>query len=173
MRMNRQGDGPRAIDLIRDRSARDLEDLFRRFGEERQARRIARAIERARSESPIETTGRLAEIVEEAVGSGGRIHPATRVFQALRIGVNEELEHLEAGLAEAMCRLRPGGRIGVISFHSLEDRIVKRAFRGAVEGERWRLGTRRPVRATPGEIDRNPRSRSAGLRVLIREEGGR
>ncbi len=158
-----------------------LEEIFRVYGEERHSRRIARAIVRERQKAPVSSTGRLAGIVSATVPRrGSRIHPATRVFQALRIVVNDELESLKQGLDEALNLLKPGGRLAAISFHSLEDRIVKKFFvehRGRMEslqggGAVWkgvypraRVITRRPVTASASEAERNPRSRSAKLRV--------
>jgi 16S rRNA (cytosine1402-N4)-methyltransferase len=137
------------------------------FGEERRSRRIARAIVRSR---PIRTTVQLADVVSAAARSmkHERIHPATRTFQALRIFVNRELDELRGLLNAAPQMLKPGGRVVIISFHSLEDRIVKDAFREGVKQGHYRLLTKKPV--TPGgeEIDRNPRARSAKLRAAER-----
>ncbi|MBI4614361.1 MAG: 16S rRNA (cytosine(1402)-N(4))-methyltransferase RsmH [Planctomycetes bacterium] len=171
MRMDRESECPTAADLVRDLSEAELEHVFRTYGEERDARRIARAILAARSSEPIETTVRLADVVQGAVRRPrGRIHPATRVFQALRIAVNKELDALEAALPAALSRLAPGGRIGVISFHSLEDRIVKNLFRErAREKDRWSLPFARPLFASQEEVAANPRARSARLRVIVRE----
>jgi 16S rRNA (cytosine1402-N4)-methyltransferase len=153
----------------------ELADVIYQLGEERHSRRIARAIVTARSRAPVVSTGQLAAIVRRATPSKGwqRIDPATRTFQALRIWVNGELEGLDGFLEAACGRLRPGGRLAVISFHSLEDRIVKHTFRalGRSEGDRpavVRVLTKRPE--TPGEDEerRNPRARSAKLRVVER-----
>jgi 16S rRNA (cytosine1402-N4)-methyltransferase len=176
--------GTRAADLIADLDESALTHLFRRFGEEPQARRIARAIVREREHAPIDTGERLAAVVERAAPARGRrIHPATRVFQALRIAVNRELETLPVALAAAVDVLRPGGRLAVLSYHSLEDRIVKRFIaderRGCicpqeapvcVCGHAPRL---RPVGARPGrpsdeEVAANARARSARLRAAER-----
>ena len=150
---------------------RELADILFLYGEERAARRIARAVAGARDAGRApRTTADLARIVAGAVHVRGlreRIHPATRTFQALRIAVNDELGALERGLASAVARTRPGGRIAVISFHSLEDRIVKRAFRN---DERLRPLTKRPIEAGEAELAANPRSRSAKLRVAERLE---
>jgi len=139
------------------------------FGEERRSRRIARAICRSR---PIRTTAQLADVISAAarpMNRGERIHPATRTFQALRIFVNRELDDLKALLAAAPQILKPGGRIVVISFHSLEDRIVKDAFReGSIQDMYYRILTRKPVTASEEESDRNPRARSAKLRAAER-----
>jgi 16S rRNA (cytosine1402-N4)-methyltransferase len=150
-----------------------LADVIYEFGEERHSRRIARAIVAARASGPIATTGQLADIVRRAVPRRGysRIDPATRTFQALRIWVNRELEGLDAFLAQAIERLQPGGRIAVISFHSLEDRIVKHTFRAIqAAGDDLRVLTKRPLEAGQAEVDRNPRARSAKLRAAERVE---
>ena len=174
-----------AAQLLARLSPNELANLLRRYGEEPAARRIARAVAeaRARGELP-ETTAQLAELVARVKGTRrGRIHPATQAFQALRIAVNGELAALEAGLPPALELLAPGGRLAVISFHSLEDRIVKRFMAdhvGRMEslakgGERWagrlpraRRVTRKAVGATEEEIAANPRARSAKLRVIER-----
>ncbi len=170
MRMNPQA-GLTAEQVVNRFDERELADAIYEFGEERRSRRIARAIVRAR---PVTTTAQLAQVISAAARpmnqAERRIHPATRTFQALRILVNRELEDLEALLgAEAAPRvLRTGGRLVVISFHSLEDRIVKDGLRdGAREGI-YRLLTKKPVTADEAEIDRNPRSRSAKLRAAER-----
>jgi len=151
-----------AREVVNTKSERELREIFRRYGEERWAGRIARRITRLRGKSPILTTRQLARIVESTVPRHGRFHPATRIFLALRIYVNRELDNLERGLDSAIRWLKPGGRICVISFHSLEDRIVKWKFR---EGTCLKIITRKPV--TPGdeEVRENPRSRSAKLRA--------
>lgn len=162
--------GRSAADLVNSAESDELRDIFRNYGEEHHAERIARAIVAARSQQRITTAEQLAEIVQRGVGGGrGReeTHPATRVFQALRIAVNEELAHLERFLHDvAPRRISPGGRLVVISFHSLEDRIVKDAFR---EKERWEPLTKKPVTAMPNEERLNPRSRSAKLRAAVRK----
>jgi 16S rRNA (cytosine1402-N4)-methyltransferase len=171
-----------AADLVNGLDERELADLIYRYGEERRSRSIARAIVRERERAPIETSGRLAEVIRGAVPPErrrGRIHPATRCFQALRIAVNGELDRIEAALRDAASVLAPGGRVGVIAFHSLEDRIVKTLFRSlasedesegrqAAERARYRLLTRKAVMASEGEVRANPPSRSARLRVLER-----
>jgi 16S rRNA (cytosine1402-N4)-methyltransferase len=154
-----------AEQVVNHLDERQLADVIYEFGEERRSRRIARAICRSR---PIRTTAQLAEIVSAAarpMNRGERIHPATRTFQALRIFVNRELDDLKALLAAAPGMLKPGGRVVVISFHSLEDRIVKDAFREGVHGGYFSLLTKKPVTATEEESDRNPRARSAKLRA--------
>jgi 16S rRNA (cytosine1402-N4)-methyltransferase len=172
MRMDASG-GPTAADLVAQMEEAELADVIFRFGEERFSRRIARAIVAARERAPIATTGALAAVVRRAVPTKGwqRIDPATRTFQALRIKVNEELEGLDAFLASAARRLEPGGRLAVIAFHSLEDRIVKRTFRALAAGGDTRLAivTRRPLVASDAEVERNPRARSAKLRAIERQ----
>jgi 16S rRNA (cytosine1402-N4)-methyltransferase len=176
--------GQTAADLVNNLSEQDLQGIFREYGEERHARRIAGAIVRSRADSPITGTAQFAEIVEHAAGGRrGRIHPATRVFQALRIAVNDELGSLRRGLEAGLNLLVPGGRMGVISFHSLEDRIVKRFFVShagrweslAAGGEEWvgeeprvRLLNKKPITAGDAELSENPRSRSAKFRVVER-----
>ena len=166
MRMDPRSE--RTADQVVNRlDERTLADVIYEFGEERRSRRIARAIVRSR---PIRTTTQLAEIISAATRSmkAGRIHPATRIFQAIRIFVNRELEDLGALLASAPQVLKPGGRLVIISFHSLEDRRVKHALR---EGERrgiYRVLTKKPVTASAAEVGRNPRSRSAKLRAAER-----
>lgn len=173
--------GVTAADLVNDLPADELADILQRYGEERHSRRIARAIVAAR---PITGTGRLAEIVARARPRSGRLHPATRTFQALRIAVNDELNALTEALPEAVRLLAPGGRLAVIAFHSLEDRIVKETFRRLARppaydadqpaapgpGEAFtpsvREATRKPVLASPAEVSRNPRARSARLRIV-------
>jgi 16S rRNA (cytosine1402-N4)-methyltransferase len=153
--------------VVNHSDERELADVIYEFGEERRSRRIARAIVRSR---PIRTTVQLADVVSAAARpmKHERIHPATRTFQALRIFVNHELDELRGLLDAAPRVLKPGGRVVIISFHSLEDRIVKDAFREGSKQGHYRLLTKKPV--TPGEeeIDRNPRARSAKLRVAER-----
>ncbi len=181
--------GPSAADLVNSADAEELADLIYRYGEERRNRAVARSIVANR---PIHTTGRLAEVVARAVGgvgSKGRRgrHPATRTFQALRIAVNRELEHLEKGLDAAAGLLSPGGRLAVISYHSLEDRIVKRWLDATAatcvcppelpvcvcaHEPTLRLLGRRAVRPTASETAANPRSRSARLRSAMRLPAG-
>jgi 16S rRNA (cytosine1402-N4)-methyltransferase len=170
MRMD-QTQGPSAADLLRDVEETELADVIYQFGEERYSRRVARAIVTARVEAPIDTTARLATIVRRAVPHRGyqRIDPATRTFQALRIWVNRELEGLDAFLGRAAERLLAGARLAVITFHSLEDRIVKHTFR-AVEkaNEGLRIVTKRPLSPRDQEVAANPRARSAKLRAIER-----
>jgi 16S rRNA (cytosine1402-N4)-methyltransferase len=163
--------GPTAAQLLSDVDERALADVIFQYGEERFSRRIARAIVDARQRSPIATTGQLAQIVRRAVPRKGyhRIDPATRTFQALRIWVNRELEGLDAFLAEAVRRLLAGARLAVISFHSLEDRIVKHAFRALERGgAALRIVTKRPLVPSEAEVEANPRARSAKLRAIER-----
>jgi 16S rRNA (cytosine1402-N4)-methyltransferase len=168
MRMNTQS-GETAEQVVNQADEVTLANLIYEFGEERRSRRIARAIVRSR---PIRTTAQLAEIVSAAARpmnqAERRIHPATRTFQALRIFVNRELDDLRALLEAAPRLLKPGGRLVIISFHSLEDRIVKDALREGAKRGHYRLLTKKPVTASAEEIDRNPRSRSAKLRAAER-----
>jgi 16S rRNA (cytosine1402-N4)-methyltransferase len=182
MRMDRAG-GLTAADVVRDLDEAGLTEIFRKYGEEPNARRIAKAIVKARGVSPVETTLQLAEIVERTVGRRGAHHPATRVFQALRMHVNDEMGELEKALADGLMCLKPGGRMAVITFESLTDRVVKHFFAAHAGrmvslqqgGERWegespRVSqvTRKAVVASDQEIAANPRSRSAKLRAVER-----
>ena len=162
-----------AAELVNGRAEQELADIIFQYGEERYSRRIARAIVRERDHRPIDTTGALASLVAGAVPSAyrhGRIHCATRTFQALRIAVNRELERLEPSLRDAADVLAPMGRICVVSFHSLEDRIVKHTFRSLAQGPAARLSllTKKPILPTELECRENPRARSAKLRVAER-----
>jgi 16S rRNA (cytosine1402-N4)-methyltransferase len=164
--------GPTAADVVAATPERELADLIYEFGEERFSRRIARAIVAARDTAPLVTTSQLAVVVRRAVPRRGyqRIDPATRTFQALRIHVNRELERLDAFVATALGRCAALARLGGISFHSLEDRIVKHAFR-ALEQQgpvACRVLTRKPVAPGDEECDANPRARSARLRAIER-----
>ncbi len=172
MRMDRSG-GVTAAELVNRLREQELADLIYEYGEERASRRIARAIVRAREEQPIDTTLRLAEIVRRAAGRSRRpgLDPATRTFQALRIRVNRELDGLREALESAALCLARGGRMAVIAFHSLEDRIVKESFR-SLAGRGFRLLTRKPLRPGLPETSSNPRSRSARLRGIAREDAG-
>jgi 16S rRNA (cytosine1402-N4)-methyltransferase len=170
MRMDRT-QGPTAADLLMDVDEEDLANVIFQFGEERHSRRIARAIVRECAQGRIETTGALAAIVRRAVPTRGyqRIDPATRTFQALRIWVNRELEGLDTFLTDASRRLLAGARLVVVTFHSLEDRIVKHTFRAiAAASETWQVLTRRPLVPGDEEVARNPRARSAKLRAIER-----
>jgi 16S rRNA (cytosine1402-N4)-methyltransferase len=166
MRMNPQAELT-AEQVVNQVDEVTLANLIYEFGEERRSRRIARAIVRSR---PIRTTAQLADVISAAARpmKHERIHPATRTFQALRIFVNRELDDLRALLEAAPRLLKPGGRLVIISFHSLEDRIVKDAFRDGVKQGHYRLLTKKPVTASEEEVDRNPRSRSAKLRAAER-----
>jgi 16S rRNA (cytosine1402-N4)-methyltransferase len=183
MRMD-QGHTPSAEQMINSLPEESLAELLRNSGEEPAARRIARAIVTARQVSPIRTTGELAEIVARATGGRrGRLHPATRTFQAIRIGVNDELENLDRALPAALALLKPGGRLVIISFHSLEDRKVKQFIAGhagrwvacQAGGRTWEGVepsvtnlTKKPVIAGDAEVEANPRARSAKLRAAER-----
>jgi 16S rRNA (cytosine1402-N4)-methyltransferase len=185
MRMD-PSDEPSAAEIVATWSERELESVFRAYGEERYARPIARGIVRRRDESPIVRTGQLVDVVKASIPAPARFgegHPAKRVFQALRIAVNHELESLETGLPAAFEMLRPGGRLVVISFHSLEDRIVKRFLRERARGctcppdfpvctcghePELRILTTKPIRPSAREIDANPRAGSARLRAAVR-----
>ncbi|MFN7922106.1 MAG: 16S rRNA (cytosine(1402)-N(4))-methyltransferase RsmH [Bryobacteraceae bacterium] len=163
MRMDRSSDGPTAADIINFAHEDRIADILYRFGEERRSRRIARAILRAR---PVSSTKRLATIIEQAVPREGRISPATKTFQALRIAVNGEFEQLEALLQAIPEVVNSGGRAVIITFHSLEDRMVKRAFQDLARGGRARILTKHVVTPSEEEVRRNPASRSAKLRAL-------
>ena len=161
MRMG--GAGPSAAEVVNETPADELAAILFKYGEERHSRRIARRIAEAREEAPIETTEGLADVVQSAYPPGRRReHPARRTFQALRIFVNDELGALEDALGAAERVLSPGGRLVVLSYHSLEDRIVKHTLR---ERGAWRPVTKRPLTASPEEVDANPRARAAKLRV--------
>ncbi|SIQ04609.1 16S rRNA (cytosine1402-N4)-methyltransferase [Alkalispirochaeta americana] len=190
MRLDATGDGLPAAEFILQRSEQELADVIFRYGEERYSRRIAAAIVDARDAKGIHTTADLAEIVRRAVPPAyrrGRTHPATKTFQALRIAVNDELGRLERVLPRAAAALNPGGRLGIITFHSLEDRIVKHRFRDmsreknssepshmpmVVEEESFRVITRKPIVPSEEERATNPASRSAKLRILERKHPG-
>jgi 16S rRNA (cytosine1402-N4)-methyltransferase len=164
--------GRTAAEILNQDSEADLADLLYEYGEERRSRRLARAIVNHRSAKPFARTGELVRVIEQTIGGRrGRIHPATRAFQALRIAVNDELESLREALAGAASILRLEGRLVVISFHSLEDRIVKRFVaerRTALTEPRLHPLVRKPLTPTRGEIERNVRARSAKLRVAER-----
>ena len=185
MRMDPSSE-PSAREIVNTWDEADLTRIFRTYGEERYARQIARAIVRRRAEQPFERTGELVDAIKAAIPTPARFgdgHPAKRVFQALRIAVNDELGALEAALPAAVSMLPPGGRIAVISFHSLEDRIVKRFFAAGAKGctcppelpicvcgrePELRLLTRKPIRPTPSETAANPRAGSARLRAAVK-----
>jgi 16S rRNA (cytosine1402-N4)-methyltransferase len=155
-----------AEDVVNHYSERALVTILQEFGEEPRARRVAKAIVRSR---PLRTTGELAKVVEEVLGRWGRIHPATKTFQAIRIEVNQELKTLHTGLAAALEVLKPGGKLVVISYHSLEDREVKVTMR---ESPVLRVITKKPIPPSQEEVRVNPRSRSARMRVSERLDGG-
>ena len=169
MRMDTSA-GRTAAEALRGVEEKTLADLVYEFGEERHSRRIARAIVAARGDRPIETTGQLADIVRRAIPRKGysRIDPATRTFQAIRIWVNRELEGLDGFLGAAARRLAPGGRLVVITFHSLEDRIVKHTFRALQAEGTIAIRTKRPLVPGEAEVAKNPRARSAKLRAAER-----
>jgi 16S rRNA (cytosine1402-N4)-methyltransferase len=160
---------PTAAELLNALAEGELERTLREYGEEPRARRLARTIVRRRAQHAFDRTGDLVAAVTAALGPArGRIHPATRTFQALRIAVNDELGALEAGLDAALGLLKPGGRLAVISFQSLEDRIVKWRFRGWADAGLLHILTRKPQVPTLEEVRQNPRARSAKLRVAER-----
>jgi 16S rRNA (cytosine1402-N4)-methyltransferase len=171
MRMDRSS-GETAADLIDRADEKELADAIYQFGEERRSRQVARAIVMARQQGRIDTTGRLAEIVRRAVAARGwqRIDPATRTFQALRIWVNRELDGLDSFIGRAASQLQVEGRIALIAFHSLEDRVVKHTLRALAGGDEAALKvlTKHPVIATDAEAAANPRARSAKLRAAVR-----
>lgn len=184
MRMN-QEEGIRAFDIVNNWSARELTRIFREFGEERWSKRVAEFIVQARKVKPLMTSSQLVQVIKAAIPASARReggHPGRRIFQALRIAVNSELENLSLGLANAAAICAPGGVIIVISYHSLEDRIVKQFFRGTredsgngylpmVRGEDkpvLQVITKKPLRPSPEELNYNPRSRSAKLRAAVK-----
>jgi 16S rRNA (cytosine1402-N4)-methyltransferase len=161
--------GETGAQLLAQLSERELANLIFEYGEERYSRRIAKRIVEARKQEPIRTTSQLAELVRRCVprSKGHGIDPATRTFQAVRIAVNDEMAALDGLLRKLPAVVRPGGRVGIISFHSLEDRRVKQAFRDSAI---WELKTKKPVQASDEEMRNNPRSRSAKLRVAVRKQ---
>ncbi|HBP90129.1 MAG TPA: 16S rRNA (cytosine(1402)-N(4))-methyltransferase, partial [Nitrospiraceae bacterium] len=172
MRMD-QTQGVTAADLVNHLPEKELADVIFTYGEERYSRRIARAIVQARSAGPIQTTNALVSVLDRALPFAykkGRLHFATRTFQALRIRVNRELDLLEPALRDAVGLLKEGGRVCVVAFHSLEDRIVKQTFRSLAQGEHPRVAllVKKPVIPSAMEIQQNPRARSAKLRVVER-----
>jgi 16S rRNA (cytosine1402-N4)-methyltransferase len=170
LRMGR-GRGESAAELLERSSAEEIERILREFGEEPRAEAIAREIAKERSRAPILRTRQLARLVERVASRGSaRLHPATRVFQALRIAVNDELDELRSGIRAAASELAPGGRFAIVSFHSLEDRIVKREFRELVRSGDHAEVVKGVVRPSSDEVRRNRRARSVKLRV-IRKEG--
>lgn len=165
MRFDRESDEPTAADVVNRWREDDLAHIFQLFGEERFAHRIAHAIAEARSRRPIGTSLELADIIEKAVPRAGHLHPATRAFQAIRIVVNRELELFEEALPHALRVLKKGGRIVIISYHSLEDRIVKNFLKTAAREQKLTLATKKPVIPGWEEMNANPRARSAKLRA--------
>ena len=165
MRMDTRS-GPTAEQVVNEMDERELANLIYEYGEERRSRTVARAIVRGR---PVTSTGQLARIVASAVPPMKYIHPATRTFQALRIFVNQELQEIRALFEAAPQLLKPSGRLVVISFHSLEDRIAKDSIRAGLQQGIWKVLTKKPVTAGEEEIDRNPRSRSAKLRAAEKQ----
>jgi 16S rRNA (cytosine1402-N4)-methyltransferase len=167
MRFDTSG-GERALDLLRRISAKQLEEILATYGEERYCKKLSRGILAAIDRGTVETTLDLAELVNKLLGGRrGKIHPATRTFQALRIAVNRECENLDKALEDIPKFLAPGASLCIVSYHSLEDRAVKLAFREKKrDKERWALVTPRPIRPSVEEIRSNPRARSARLRVL-------
>jgi 16S rRNA (cytosine1402-N4)-methyltransferase len=169
MRMDTSS-GATAAEMLAAVDEKTLADVIYELGEERHARRVARAIVEAGKTQPVESTGQLADIVRRAIPRKGytRIDPATRTFQAIRIWVNQELEGLDGFLMRAAARLAPGGRLVLLTFHSLEDRVVKHTFRALQSAGTITIRTKRPVVPSESEIDRNPRARSAKLRAAER-----
>lgn len=170
MRYDKQN-GPSAEDVVNGFGKEEIENILRDYGEERHAKLVARAVVASRKKKRIKTTGELVDIVKTAIGRkyyGQKLHPACRTFQALRIFVNGEIEALEQGVNEVFSCMNTGGRICVISFHSLEDRIVKNIFRNRARSGEALLLTKKPVQPTRDEIRINPRARSAKLRVAER-----
>jgi 16S rRNA (cytosine1402-N4)-methyltransferase len=167
--MRLSGVGFTAKDILNSWDEAAIELVLKGFGEERYAKRIARAISDYRERKPFETTSELVGVIENAVPASelhGRIHPATRTFQALRIAVNEELPNLEKALERGFKILKPHGRFAVISFHSLEDRIVKNFFRERASEGKGTLITKKPIAPSEAEVEANPRARSAKLRII-------
>ncbi len=171
-----------AYQLVNELPEAELADIIYRYGEERQSRRIAKAIVTARTKKKVSTTANLVDIIHTAIGNGGKINSATKTFQALRIAVNDELQALETVIPKAAQHLKPGGRLIIISFHSLEDRIVKQTFRSLTHSEidpitghptsqpLFTLVTKKPIMASPEELDINPRARSAKLRAVEKQK---
>jgi 16S rRNA (cytosine1402-N4)-methyltransferase len=162
-----------AADLVNGLNKGELNELFTKFGQEHHSRRLAEALVRARQIRPIKTTGELAAIINQVSPHKGRLHPATRVFQALRIAVNDELNNLQKALPQATALLKPKGRLVVISYHSGEDRLVKRFCKEEAEKGHLKILTKKPVRPTAEEVERNPRSRSAKLRAAEKIKKGK
>lgn len=173
MRFDPDESVPTAADLLNTTPQKELATIFREYGEEPRAAKLARLVAEARRREPFRTTRQLVEVVRQALGAGrprGRIHPATRIFQALRIAVNRELEELDAFLSQAPSWLEPGGRLVVLSYHSLEDRLVKQRFLAWERARVMRRLTRKPLRPGDAEVKQNPRSRTAKLRIAEKTE---
>jgi len=169
MTFRSEGEGLTAREMVNEWAEESLADIIYGYGEERFARRIAKGIIEARKTKSIETSKELAEIVKESVpfpARFGKTHPATKTFQALRIAVNDELGALREGLAKGFAHLAPKGRMAVISFHSLEDRIVKEFFKERAKEDEAIILTKKPTIASPEELEKNPRARSAKLRMI-------
>jgi 16S rRNA (cytosine1402-N4)-methyltransferase len=168
MKKDPQSSDLTAYEIINSWAEESLADIIYGYGEDRFARRIAKAIVSGRKIKPIETAGQLSEIIANAVPKFGfkKINPATKTFQAIRIAVNDELGAIKEALPKAFSKLNPGGRMSIISFHSLEDRIVKRFFKEKSDADEGRLITKKPITPSPREIAENPRSRSAKLRII-------
>jgi 16S rRNA (cytosine1402-N4)-methyltransferase len=165
------GDGLTAREIVNEWAEESIADVIYGYGEEHAARRIAHAIVEARTVKPIETSAQLAAIVKQGVPAPmrfGRLHPATKTFQALRIAVNDELGALREGLTKGFARLAPEGRMVVISFHSLEDRIIKDFFRERVKEGTAEFVNKKPIIPSEEELKRNPRARSAKLRIITK-----
>ncbi len=158
--------GVKALDLVNGLNKGELNELFIKLGEEKHSRKLADAVVFARGVGKIETTLQLADIIEKTVGRKGKIHPATKVFQALRMAVNDEPGALEEALPQGFGKLKGGGKILIISFHSLEDRIVKNTFKKWEEEGLGKIETDKPIVPNPEEVFENPRSRSAKLRIF-------
>ncbi len=165
MRMN-TGQELSAYEVVNTYTQEELSDIFIRYGEEEKGLEVAKKIVEERRKGEITTTGRLVEVIEAVVRRSGKVHPATKIFQALRIEVNDEIRALKEGLSGAISLLVPGGRIAVISFHSLEDRIIKRTFDDWEEKGLGQVVTKKPVTAGLDEVRSNPRARSAKLRIF-------
>ncbi|OHA80210.1 MAG: 16S rRNA (cytosine(1402)-N(4))-methyltransferase [Candidatus Yonathbacteria bacterium RIFCSPHIGHO2_01_FULL_44_41] len=170
MTFRSSGDGLTAREIVNEWAEDSIADIIYGYGEERFARRIARGIVEARKEKPIETSGQLAEIIKKSVTARrfSKINPTTKTFQALRIAVNDELGALREGLRKGFAHLAPQGRMAVISFHSLEDRIVKEFFRQQAMDGNATIATKKPIVPSDVEIKENPKSRSAKLRIIIK-----
>ncbi len=169
MRLDRIGNKLTAYEIVNSFSEKRLYEIIREYGEERWAKKIARAIVERRTQAKIKSTKELADLVASTIPKRfwpKKIHPATRTFQAIRIAVNKELDSLKAGLKEAINVIKPGGRLIVISFHSLEDRIVKHLYKSFEKKKYGRILTKKPIVASSHEIKDNPRARSAKLRVF-------